>query len=121
MTGQTTILVVDDEDGIRDLIRTVLEPTGAQLLLAGSAEEAAAAAADAHIDLLLTDVTLPGASGTELATTLRTRQPALKVIYMTGWQEHVSLDDVPDALILNKPFELIELARFVAAALGREG
>ena len=74
----------------------MLARSDAHLLLAGSAEEAtAAAAAEPHIDLLLTDVLLPGASGRELATTLRGTHPALRVIYMTGWREHAALDHVP--------------------------
>ena len=64
-----------------------------------SAAEARAAAAGTHIDLLLTDVGLPRATGTELATELRAAQPALRVIYMTGWQEHNALADVPDGLL----------------------
>lgn len=119
---RSTILVVEDDATIRDLIRTVLARFDAHLLLAGSAEEAtAAAAAEPHIDLLLTDVLLPGASGRELATTLRGTHPALRVIYMTGWREHAALDHVPDAMILRKPFELKELARIVASALGHDG
>ena len=117
---RATILVVEDEEAIRGLIRTVLAPTGVRVLLTGSAEEASAAATGTHIDLLLTDVVLPGASGKELATTLGDAQPGLKVIYMTGWREHVELIDVPDALVLSKPFQMKELARVVASALGRE-
>jgi CheY-like chemotaxis protein len=117
-----TILVVEDDATIRDLIRTVLARFDARLMLAGSAEEAAAAAAaEPHIDLLLTDVLLPGASGRELATTLRGTHPALRVIYITGWRENTALDGIPDAMILSKPFELKELARVVASALGRDG
>jgi DNA-binding NtrC family response regulator len=117
---RTTILVVDDEEAIRELIRTVLAPIGARVLLTGSAEEARAVAADTQIDLLLTDVVLPGANGAELATTLRAAQPALQVIYMTGWREHVELADVPDAMVLGKPFQMKELARVVASALGHD-
>ena len=128
MTGQndgagdrSTILVVEDEEAIRELVRTVLAPIGARVLLAGSAEEAlAAAAGEAQIDLLLTDVVLPGEHGTQLATTLRDAHPALTVIYMTGWREHVALDGIPDAMVLSKPFELKELARLVASALAPE-
>jgi CheY-like chemotaxis protein len=115
-----TILVVEDEEAIRELIRAVLAPTGARLLLTGSAEEAGAVAAGTHIDLLLTDVVLPGATGAELAATLRAAQPALKVIYMTGWREHIELADVPDATVLSKPFQIKELARVVASALGSD-
>ena len=118
-SDRPTILVVEDEEAIRELIRRVLGTTGAHVLLSGSAEEAAAAAAESHIDLLLTDVVLPGASGKELATRLRATQPGLRVIYMTGWREHVEVD-IPDAIVLSKPFQMKELVRVVASALGRE-
>lgn len=117
---RATILVVEDEEAIHELIRMVLTPMGARVLLTGSAEEASAAAADMRIDLLLTDVVLPGASGKELATTLRAAQPGLRVIYMTGWREHVELMDAADAIVLSKPFQMKELARVVASALGRD-
>lgn len=119
---RTTILVVDDDATIRDLIRTVLAQFDARVLLAGSAEEAAVSAAtEPHIDLLLTDVLLPGENGAELATTLHGTHPAVRVIYVTGWRDHAALDHVPDTMILTKPFEPKELARVVATALGRNG
>ncbi len=116
-----TILVVEDDETIRELIRKLLARFGARLLIAGSAEEASAfAAAEPRIDLLLTDVQLPGASGMELASTLGGTHPDMRVIYMTGWRDHASLDNVPDAMILSKPFQLKELERIVASALGRD-
>jgi CheY-like chemotaxis protein len=116
---RTTILVVEDDEAVRELIRKALAPIGSRLVLAGSAAEAAAAAAGTHIDLLLTDVGLPGASGTELAAKLRAEQPALRVIYITGWHDHIALGDVPDGLLLRKPFDLAELTWVVASALGK--
>ncbi len=107
---RTTILVVEDDETVRELVRKALAPLGTRVLVAGSATEALVAAAGTHIDLLLTDVGLPGASGTELATELRATQPALRVIYMTGWQEHNALADVPDGLLLSKPFDLAGVA-----------
>ena len=117
---RTTILVVEDNENVRELILKALAPTGSHLLVAGSAAEAIAAAAGTHVDLLLTDVGLPGPSGTELATTLCAERPALRVIYMTGWQEHTALADVPDGVLLSKPFNLAELARVVANALAND-
>ena len=116
---RTTILVVEDDETVRELVLKVLAPLGTQVLVAGSAAEALAAAAGTRIDVLLTDVSLPGASGTELATELRTEQPDLQVIYMTGWQEHLALADIPEGALLSKPFNLAELTRVVAGALDR--
>ena len=117
---RTTILVVEDDEGVRELITKALEPMGARLLVAASAAEAVEAAIGAHIDLLLTDVVLPGMSGTELAASLCVAQPALRVIYITGWEEHAALADVPDGGLLRKPFGLAELTSAVANALGRD-
>jgi CheY-like chemotaxis protein len=117
---RTTILVVEDNESVRELIVKALAPTGARILVAGSAAEAVAAAAGTQIDLLLTDVGLPGASGTELATTLRSEQSAMRVIFMTGWQEHPALGDITGGVLLSKPFNLAELARVVAGALGQD-
>jgi len=114
---RTTILVVEDDAAVRELIRKVLAPAGSRLLLAGSVAEAAAAAAGTKLDLLLTDVGLPDGSGTDLAAGLRAEQPDLRVIYMTGWQEHLALADIPEGALLSKPFSLAELARVVAGAI----
>ena len=115
--NRTTILVVEDEEAVRGLVQKALAPLGTQVLVAGSAAEALAAAAGTHIDLLLTDVSLPGASGTDLAAELRAEQPDLRVIYMTGWQEHLALADIPEGVLLGKPFSLAELTRVVAGVL----
>lgn len=124
MTGQSgeevdrpTVLVVEDDENVRELIRMALAHTGCRLLLAGSAAEATAAADGHRIDLLLTDVVLPGATGTEVAAALLAENPAMHVIYVTGWQEHVALADVPEGSLVQKPFVLAELARTVTQAL----
>jgi two-component system, cell cycle sensor histidine kinase and response regulator CckA len=117
--ARTTILVVEDNEAVRALIGKALASMGSRLLFAGSAAEAAAVAAGAHIDLLLTDVVLPGATGIKLATKLVAERPALRVMYITGWQEHSALADIPDGVpLLKKPFDLSELALAVARALG---
>jgi CheY-like chemotaxis protein len=113
-----TVLVVEDDVAVRELIRKTLAPLGSRLLVAGSAVEAAALAAETHVDLLLTDVVLPGENGTVLALTLRADRPALRVIYMTGWHEHAALADIPDGFqLFRKPFDLSDLARAVTTAL----
>ena len=114
---RTTILVVEDDDAVRELIQKALAPGGSRLLVAGSAAHAAAAAAGTHVDLLLTDVDLPDGRGTDLAARLRAEQPDLRVIYMTGWQEHLALADIPEGVLLGKPFSLAELTRVVAGVL----
>jgi two-component system cell cycle sensor histidine kinase/response regulator CckA len=112
-----TVLVVEDSDAVRELVRLALEGTGLRILVAASGAEAVAAAARRGIDLLITDVVLPGMNGPELAKALRAEHPSLRVIYISGWYDHVAFPDVRDGLLLTKPFSLEELRRVVAEAL----
>ncbi|HVS03257.1 MAG TPA: two-component regulator propeller domain-containing protein [Thermoanaerobaculia bacterium] len=116
-----TILVVEDHESVRTLAERVLAAAGFRVLAAGSGEEAVALeehSADA-IDLLLTDVGLPGMSGCELAEQLLARRPGLRVLYMTGYageelERRGLLDSAP---VLLKPFTAAGLAAKVSEAL----
>lgn len=103
-----TILVVEDAEGLRDFARRLLERQGCHVILASDAVEATAAfAQNPAIDLLLTDVVMPGISGPELVRQLRERQPMLKVIYMSGYTEDVIVNPTPGTsgvAFLQKPF-----------------
>jgi CheY-like chemotaxis protein len=82
-----TILLVNSEADVRATVREILEEHGYELLEALDAEEAVRVAATHHgpIDLLLTDVTLPGASGQDLALLLGLQRPELRVLYMSSF------------------------------------
>ena len=84
-----TILLVEDEPGIRALMRKILRRENYNVLEAGSAEDAMTmvAATPGRIDLLLTDVMLPGASGRELAEYIRETRQDLKVLYISGYTD----------------------------------
>jgi two-component system cell cycle sensor histidine kinase/response regulator CckA len=120
--GTETILLVEDEEALRKLARTSLQSRGYSVLEAPDAE-AAAKLANKHsgaIDLLLTDVVMPGASGRELADRLVKMRPGLKVLYMSGYTgdlvaQHGVLD--PGILLLEKPFTLHSLLTKVREAL----
>jgi CheY-like chemotaxis protein len=87
--GPVTVLIVEDEEDVRALARDILEMHGHVVLEAADAAEASRLA-DAHpgrIDLLITDVMMPGGSGPELARRLRTRRPDLRVLMMSGYPE----------------------------------
>ena len=106
--GIQTVLVVEDADGLRELTKRLLERQGYTVLLAANADEALHLF-DEHpsIDLLLTDVVMPGASGPELVKQLVEQRPTLKVIYMSGYTDeaivhHGVLD--PGIVFLHKPF-----------------
>jgi DNA-binding response OmpR family regulator len=116
-------MLVEDEDLVRTLARAVLEQQGYTVLEAADAERALTAA-EAHgrpIDLLLTDVVLPGMNGRDLAEELRKRQQGVRVLYMSGYTagllDEMGLGTGPD--LLPKPFSVTQLADRVRAALGR--
>lgn len=90
LRGTETILVAEDEDGVRSLTREVLEKYGYTVLEAANGEEALKVA-DRHqgpLDLLLSDVVMPRMGGPELAQALVARRPELKVLYMSGYTDH---------------------------------
>jgi signal transduction histidine kinase len=117
-----TILVVDDEGGIRALVRKILRRDRYAVLEAGSSEEALdlASAHTGHIDLLLTDVMLPGLSGSGLADSLRKARPDLKVVYISGYTDEEAVragSFPPGSKFLQKPFTLGALVSKVREAL----
>jgi CheY-like chemotaxis protein len=121
--GRETLMVVEDEVAVRNLVASALRHDGYHLLLATSAEDAVAMA-DTHagpIDLLLTDAVMPGKSGIELASIMIARRPGLPVIVMSGYTEDtlsVAGLDQPVAL-LQKPFTPRELRRRIRDVLDR--
>lgn len=82
--GVMKILLVEDEPLVRDMVRAFLERAGYGVEAVGTAEEVLDTWSDRAVDLLLTDVMLPGQTGVELATQLREQRPDLKVLYMSG-------------------------------------
>jgi PAS domain S-box-containing protein len=108
LMGSETILLVDDEEGVRKLCSAVLESNGYNVLEADTAQ-AALAAYDHNghkVDLLLTDIVMSQMNGFELAAALSERTPALKILYMSGYREQAIAGNPHQAPItfLNKPF-----------------
>lgn len=104
--GSETILVTEDEDGVRELIRTVLEIAGYQVLPAASAREALALAEEhtGPIHLVVTDVVMPEMSGVEVARRLRALRPAIGVLYVSGYTE----DDIIRRGVLTSSVRFLE-------------
>ena len=86
--GNETILLVDDEEVARQMLVEVLTHQGYTVLDAGRGAAALALAEMAPIDLLVTDMSMPGMSGWDLAKSLRSRCPGLPVLFMSGYDEH---------------------------------
>jgi DNA-binding NtrC family response regulator len=121
--GHETLMVVEDETAVRNLVASALRHDGYHLLLATSAEEALLLD-DGHpgpIDLLLTDAIMPGKSGIELAAAMAARRPGLPVIIMSGYTEETLTGgplEKPISL-LQKPFTPRELRRRIRDVLDR--
>ncbi len=121
--GTETILVVEDDDGVREMLVGLLEPSGYTILAAPSAEEALALLESyaSSIPLLVTDVVLRGSiDGPELARRTRIARPDMKVLFMTGYSEAFisgSSEEFKTAQLIEKPFSSEDLHRRIRALL----
>jgi DNA-binding NtrC family response regulator len=117
-----TVLVVDDEEDLREAMRRMLERRGFATLTAADPAEAEAVCRDhgGTIDLLLTDLTLPGASGGDLARTATSMRPDLRVLYISGLPKEVAVGRglvAEGAALVQKPFTSDRLAEAVRRVL----
>jgi two-component system cell cycle sensor histidine kinase/response regulator CckA len=120
--GGETILVAEDEPAVAGLVRSILTRSGYHVIVAGSMADALreVAAADERVDLLLTDVVMPGGSGRELAGRLAELHPDVPVLYMSGYPADAVLRhgiEESRVAFLEKPFTTAALLRSVRAAL----
>ena len=120
--GSGTVLVVEDEEAVRVLAKRVLAARGYQVLDARSASEALALTDEGRrrIDLLVTDVVMPGMGGPALAERLVAAQPGLRVLYISGYAEEAirRQGSLPaGGALLEKPFTADQLARRVREAI----
>jgi CheY-like chemotaxis protein/PAS domain-containing protein len=124
-TPQRTVLVLEDEGGIRTLIVKTLESAGCEVLEAADIQRASTLCADRPVpDLLISDVLLPDGSGREFSATLRARWPQLPVLFISGFTDDPELDRMaetstlpPHTYVLAKPFPLSGLLEKVRQAL----
>jgi len=120
--GTETILLVEDNTGLRKLATRILKPAGYTVLEAATGEEALRLLAqhDAPVHLLLSDVVMPGMSGRQLAEQLVRTRPGINVLYMSGYtSDTIVRHGVLDAQMpfLNKPFTAAALLRKVREVL----
>lgn len=118
--GKRTILVVEDEIVIQLLVVDILNELGFATLEARDADAAIPLLeGEAGIDLLITDIGLPGMNGWELARLARKARPALKVLFLTGYgaeeRRRLEMDEGQDVIV--KPFETGELEAKVRSLL----
>jgi DNA-binding response OmpR family regulator len=107
--GSETILLVEDDEAVRHLVRDILVRDGYRVLVAASPGQAVAISArfGGTIELLLTDVVMPGMSGRELADVLAVSRPTMSTLYMSGYTDdalghHGVLDE--GVALVAKPF-----------------
>jgi two-component system cell cycle sensor histidine kinase/response regulator CckA len=119
-----TVLLVEDEPGVRHLSKRILGSAGYRVLEAGNGDEAERLFAEhaSAIDLVVTDVVMPGCGGPELLARLQARVPTLRVLYMSGYTEQgaATRAGIDRGLpFLQKPFTAAEFVRRVREALDR--
>ncbi|WP_250028030.1 response regulator [Paractinoplanes maris] len=117
-----TVLVVDDEEDLRDIMRRMLERRGFATLTAGDSQQAIAACREhpGDIDILVTDLGLPGVSGGELSRSATQLRPEMSVVYISGLPKEIAVADGligEDALLVKKPFSSEVLVQTLRAVL----
>jgi len=120
--GCETVLLVEDEESVRELVRVTLSSRGYKVLEAEDGESGLRLAADTQgqIDILVTDVMMPGIGGRELATKLSAIRPGICVLFLSGYTEDVVVTPGalgPGTAFLQKPFTLQHLAKKVREVL----
>jgi two-component system cell cycle sensor histidine kinase/response regulator CckA len=120
--GRETILIVEDEEAVRRLMSAALEQGGYQVLIAADGMEALkiVSSHEGRIDLLVTDLAMPGMNGTELARKVKERLHGTEVLFISGYAEELRQSgEIDDSRFLQKPFTPQALARKVREILDR--
>jgi two-component system cell cycle sensor histidine kinase/response regulator CckA len=123
LTGQGTILLVEDEEGLRALNARGLQSRGYTVIQAGNGVEALEEMerVGGHVDLVVSDVVMPEMDGPTLMKELRKRNPDLKIIFVSGYAEDAfdkSLSEHEKFNFLSKPFTLKQLVSAVKETMG---
>ena len=111
-TARPVVLLIEDDDPVRELIGRALRANGFEVVAAASGEEALDLEPTRHVDLLLSDVMLPNQNGFEVANQIRSRSPHIPVVFMSGYYDQVVAEaahlDITST-ILQKPFAMADL------------
>jgi CheY-like chemotaxis protein len=120
--GSETVLLVEDEESVRELVRETLKARGYTVIEASDGISGMRVAEEypGKIEILITDVVMPGMSGRELAKRITAARPDIKVLYLSGYTEDAIIHEgalEPGTAFLQKPFTLQVLARKVREVL----
>ena len=120
--GTETVLLVEDEEGVRNLAKEYLESCGYKVLVAedGNAAIELVSKHSGPIDLVMTDIVMPGISGSDLAKRVESLRPDIRVVYMSGYTDQAIIHHgilSSDVLLLQKPFTMSTLAHKLREAL----
>jgi two-component system, cell cycle sensor histidine kinase and response regulator CckA len=122
MRGTETVLLAEDEQDVREVAREFLESAGYKVILAANGEEAFARAAEytGKIDLLVSDMVMPGMTGVELVRRLRQQRSDFEVVFMSGYSEQAATEAAKAdhaAIVLTKPFSRAAILRALRETL----
>lgn len=115
-----TVLLVEDDALIRANSAEMLADAGYTVVEAISAEEAATVLKVRAVDVIVTDINLPGASGAELVAHARAAQPSIGVVFASGQAAPLLRGDLAGSVVLTKPYNAAALTSAVEEALGRD-
>jgi len=114
------VLVIDDEDSVRELVADVLASQGHRVMTASGGREGLERFEAGQFDLVITDLGMPDITGWDVVRGVRARRPETPVVLVTGWGEVVETPaDVRVDGLISKPFDVAKLTAAVSEALAR--
>jgi|SRR5581483_3919533 excisionase family DNA binding protein len=120
-TARSTVLVVDDEEAIRDLMVAALASKTREVLTAGSGEEALEVVKRAEVDLVMLDLSMPGMNGVDTFREIHTLRPALPVIIVTAYPDSDLMAkalEIGPFTMMSKPVDLAQIQKTVDRIVG---
>ncbi len=119
-TQRARILVVDDDDDVRQVAAALIEEIGYEVMAVGSGEAALQELSGGGFAMLVTDVVMPGMSGVDLARQVRALQPRLPILFASGYADVQTFgEELTDESVLKKPYRIAEVAARIADMLGQ--
>jgi CheY-like chemotaxis protein len=120
---KVSVLLVDDDDGVREVCGAMMEDMGCDVTAVSSGEEALRALEQRSFSLLLTDIAMPAMNGVELAKRARQLAPSMPILFATGYADlQVFGEQLSDETVVRKPYRMSELAARIEATIdGKRG